>query len=94
MPYIYESHMGGVYCSEENLDYDDLYCETCGDGDSLLGDFENIETFLVWNADDIDAHDGHGGWDIEALLDSLRMEFDTAPALEEAIEIVKRSRLF
>lgn len=35
--YIYESHMGGLYTSDEPLEYDDLYCEECGDSDRLLG---------------------------------------------------------
>ena len=35
--YIYENHMGGLYTSEEPLDYEDLYCEQCGDSDSLIG---------------------------------------------------------
>lgn len=34
--YIYESHMGGLYTSEEPIDYEDLYCETCGDFDMEL----------------------------------------------------------
>ena len=38
--YIYENHMGGFYSSEEILDYDELYCETCGDSDTLLGWFD------------------------------------------------------
>ena len=35
--HIYESHMGGVYCSENFLDYDYLYCDSCGDSDHHLG---------------------------------------------------------
>lgn len=35
--YIYENHMGGLYTTEEPLDYEDLYCEQCGDSDSLIG---------------------------------------------------------
>ena len=33
--YIYECHMGGLYTSDEPLDYEDLYCEECGDSDWL-----------------------------------------------------------
>ena len=35
--YIYENHMGGLYTSDTFLDYDDLYCEQCGDSDWLVG---------------------------------------------------------
>ena len=41
--YIYESHMGGLYSSFESLDWDDLYCEQCGDSDWEIGNFETAE---------------------------------------------------
>ena len=32
--YIYEDHLGGgCYCTDHELDYDELYCEQCGDSD-------------------------------------------------------------
>lgn len=39
--YVYESHMGGVYLSEDLIRYEDLYCETCGDSDWLLGEVDD-----------------------------------------------------
>lgn len=33
MIYIYESHLGGLYISDEELSLDETYCETCGDCD-------------------------------------------------------------
>ena len=33
--FIYDSHMGGWYHTLEYADYDDLYCEQCGDSDNL-----------------------------------------------------------
>lgn len=41
--YLYESHMGGFYISNESLDYDLLYCDSCGDSDSFLGIFNTKE---------------------------------------------------
>ena len=35
--YIYESHMGGLYVLDEQVDFDFLYCEECGDWDSEIG---------------------------------------------------------
>ena len=35
--YLYESHMGGVYTSDQPLPWDSLYCEMCGDSDWELG---------------------------------------------------------
>lgn len=35
--YIYDDHCGnGYYVTDEELDYDTLYCETCGDSDTLV----------------------------------------------------------
>lgn len=35
--YIYEDHIyGDFYVSEEEIPYEDLYCETCNDSDSLV----------------------------------------------------------
>jgi hypothetical protein len=50
--YIYESHVGSLYASEELYDYDYLYCETCGDNDRCLGFAENREEALFLFGDD------------------------------------------
>ena len=41
MKYIYESHMGGLYCTD--YEDNDTYCEECGDSDWLLGTASTIE---------------------------------------------------
>lgn len=41
--YIYESHLGGFYYSDEKEDTENLYCEQCGDYDTYLGKVENFE---------------------------------------------------
>ena len=38
--FIRKSHGGGLYVSDEDLEYDFLYCETCGDSDRWMGEFE------------------------------------------------------
>lgn len=39
--YIYESHLGSeLYSSDEELEWDQLYCEQCGDYDWLVGEVE------------------------------------------------------
>lgn len=35
--YIYEDHMGGLYTSDRQLDYEERYCEQCRDSDWLIG---------------------------------------------------------
>ena len=68
--YIYESHMGGLYTSDEPLDYEDLYCEECGDSDQLIGYAETRED--VWNLfkDDTDINVS-GGWDYDYIQEFI-----------------------
>ncbi len=41
--YIYESHMGGLYCTDDSMDFDDLYCDECGDSDWEVGYANTLE---------------------------------------------------
>ena len=69
--YIYQSHMGGLYTSDDELDYEQTYCETCGDSDWLIGYAETREE--AWDLLKEDTKiDGSGGWDYEYIQDFLR----------------------
>lgn len=59
--YIYESHLSGLYASEMYLDYDELYCEQCGDSDWLIGyaDTKKEAWDLLTNYTDIDDSGGY-----------------------------------
>lgn len=46
MRYIYEGHLGSIYATSYELDYDDLYCEQCGDSDWLVGGVETVGELL------------------------------------------------
>lgn len=69
--YIYESHMGGLYVYDDELDFEDLYCEECGDFDFLLGYAETRED--AWNLlkDDTDIN-GSGGWNYDYVQEFLK----------------------
>ena len=69
--YIYESHMGGLYVSDDVLDYEQTYCETCGDSDFLLGYAETKEE--AWNLlkDDTNIN-GSGGWNYDYVQEFLK----------------------
>ena len=73
--YIYEGHMGGLYSSDELKDYEDLYCETCGDSDTYIGYAETKEE--AWNLlkDDVNI-DGSGGWDYEYVRSFIEANFE------------------
>lgn len=44
--FLYESHLGGFYSTDKPLNNEDLYCETCGDYDWEIGEYENMDD--VW----------------------------------------------
>ena len=73
--YIYECHMGGLYTSDTCLDYDDLYCEQCGDSDWLVGYATTREE--AWNLlkDDTDIN-GSGGWDYGYIMAFLKENWE------------------
>ena len=39
--YVYASHMGGLYTTEEEQSHEDLYCDTCADSDQFVGQISN-----------------------------------------------------
>lgn len=44
--YIYESHLGGIYCKGEEIPFDERYCEDCGDCDTYLGRADTMDEAL------------------------------------------------
>lgn len=69
--YIYEDHMGGLYTSDRELNYEEIHCEQCGDTDWLIGyaaTKEDAWRLLKYNTN----VGGCGGWDydyIQAFID-------------------------
>lgn len=62
--YIYQGHLGGLYTSDEYLDYDDLYCEQCGDSDWLIGCATTRAEAWELLKDYTNINDS-GGWDYD-----------------------------
>ena len=81
--YLYESHMGGLYTSENELDYEYLYCEQCGDNDWLIGEYETIEEYWNLIKDDCSIN-GSGGWCLQSIYVAICKEFNLPmPPLDE-----------
>lgn len=73
--YIYEGHMGSLYTSDTYLDYDDLYCEQCGDCDWLIGSATTGEE--AWNLLKYETNiNGSGGWDYEYVRELILNNWD------------------
>lgn len=69
--YIYASHMGGLFLSDDVLYYEQTYCETCGDSDYLLGYAETREE--AWNLLKGDTNiNGSGGWNYDYVQEFLK----------------------
>lgn len=68
---VYENHLGGIYFSDEVLDFDDLYCETCGDSDRHLGHANSWDDVLAMITDE----DGWCPYSDE-ILSEWKMEFE------------------
>ena len=50
--YLYESHLGGLYLSDEPIPYEELYCDQCGDSDIELGRVDTFEDVLACITDE------------------------------------------
>lgn len=66
--------MGNLYTSDEPLDYEETYCETCGDSDWLVGDADTREEAWELLKKDTDVN-GSGGWDYEYVQEFLKKYF-------------------
>ena len=51
MKYIYQDHLGGhFYTSDMEYDFDYLYCDSCGDSDTYVGEAETRkEAWILLN---------------------------------------------
>ena len=81
MKYLYESHLGGIYITDNMLDRDRLYCEDCGDSDWLIGPFETVKDFWALIADDCDIN-GSGGWSLQYFYPMIVEIFDLPDVVE------------
>lgn len=75
MKYLYEGHLGSLYTDDDLCDFDDLYCEQCGDSDSLIGEFETVADFWNLIKDNCDIN-GSGGWSLQYVYPLIVSEFD------------------
>lgn len=81
MKYLYESHLGGLYTSDKQLGFRDVYCETCGDVDIYIGSFETVCDFWNLIKDDCSI-DGDGGWSLQYIYPFMIREFDLIEEME------------
>ena len=74
-PYIYESHLGGLFTEDNLLTYEEEYCETCGDSDQLLGYANTKEE--AWKFFKLETDiDDYGGYDYEDIKKFIEANFE------------------
>ena len=73
--YIYQGHLGSLYTSDEYLDYDDLYCEQCGDSDWLIGCATTRAEAWELLKDGVNIN-GSGGWDYNYVCDFINANWE------------------
>ena len=87
--YVYESHLGGLYTSDDYIPSDELYCEQCGDIDYEIGSFDTFEEFLRYYADNIYVDPLDGGYSLDLVISDVGCAFDDTLTKEEAANIVR-----
>lgn len=87
--YVYESHLGGLYTSDDYIPYDELYCEQCGDSDYEIGSFDTFEEFLRYYADNIYIDPLYGGYSLDLVISDVGYAFNNSLTKEEAANIVR-----
>lgn len=81
MRYLYASHMGGLYVSDDYLGFEETYCETCGDCDQLIGEFETVNNFWNLIEDKCDIL-GSGGYSLQYVYQMMVKLFDLPDKIE------------
>ena len=87
--YVYESHLGGLYTSDDYIPSDELYCEQCGDRDYEIGSFDTFEEFLRYYADNIYIDPWDGGYGLDLVISDVGCAFDDDLTKEEAANIIR-----
>ena len=90
--YVYESHLGGLYTSDDYIPSDELYCEQCGDSDWEIGAFDTFEEFLRYYADNIYVDPWDGGYGLDLVIRDVSYAFDDKLTKEEAVNIVRMAK--
>jgi hypothetical protein len=73
--YIYEGHTGYLFTSEDELDYDQRYCEQCGDFDWEIGYATTRAEAWKLLEDETDIN-GSGGWDYDYVQEFINENWD------------------
>lgn len=90
--YVYESHLGGLYTSDNYIPSDELYCEQCGDSDYEIGLFDTFKEFLRYYADNIYVDPLDGGYSLDFVISDVGYAFDDDLTKEEVTNIVRMAK--
>lgn len=78
--FIYESHMGGLYVTDEILDYEECIA-VCGDSDTYIGTANDSKG--AWNLlKELTNIDGSGGYNKKFIENFIKENFETEESEE------------
>lgn len=75
MKYLYEGHLGGIFCSDRELTTEERFCDVCGDYDWFIGTAESFKDSWDLLKDKCDIK-GSGGYDLTYVFPVLAQEFN------------------
>lgn len=93
--WVYEGHLGGLYCTDEQVPDDYLYCEQCGDYDWEIGHFNTFAEFVAAYANNLAVDEkpwGSGGFYANYIFKEIAPHFPDKLTKEEYFEIIKKNR--
>lgn len=86
--FIYESCIGNLYGANYPMDYSELICETCGDCDDFIGEFDNIEDFISTVANGIHTKKNSGGYELDYIYKFACDTFKEEMSKEDFLKII------
>ena len=60
--------MGGIYTTDRELDYDELYCDECGDSDMPIGEAETAPEAWDLLKNETALNEGDGGYVLSYIV--------------------------
>lgn len=86
MKYLYRSHLGGFYTTDEEQDDEALKCDTCGDWDYLLGKAKNLSELWAAMVPELSIF-GSGGVSLRYAYQILAEQHPVAIELENLSDL-------
>lgn len=86
MKYLYRSHMGGFYTTDEKQPNEELFCETCGDWDEYYGEAATKADLWAMMVPELSVF-GSGGVSLNSAYQALTSRYPIAVSCGEPTDL-------